>query len=250
MITPFATLTPTKRAVSVSATIALLFTGWLVLHKTNPIIPSPMAVVLAFMVLLHDGLLLRLWESYALNVLALGISTTLSFVGAYLTVVGATSPSVEFLSKLRFLGFTGLVFIFGMYAEGRALQVWLLVFGISTFFVTSMMAVVAAVPQSKLDHARTLRMGPWRTLWEVVVRGTLSEAIDVLRQSAAIGWVMLTMVEGLVRSQGGVGVLLIDLNRRLALDGIFAIAIVITLIGIAQDYVINQIRLMVCPHVR
>lgn len=186
----------------------------------------------------------------ALNVIALGISTAISFAGAYLTVVGAFAPSVEFLSKLRFLGFTGLTFVFGMYSEGRSLQVWMLVFGISTFFLTSMMTVVASVPKAKLDHARTLRMGPWRTLWEVVVRGTLSDSIDVLRQSAAIGWVMLTMVEGLVRSQGGVGVLLIDLNRRLALDGILAVAFVITGIGIAQDFIINQLRLMVCPHVR
>lgn len=247
MITPFAAF---PRSVVIALTFMGMMGAWMLLHATNPIIPTPVAVGVAGFKLLENGLLLRIYESYVLNVIALGVSTVISFTGAYLTVIGAFSVSVEFLSKLRFLGFTGLTFVFGMYAEGRTLQVWMLVFGISTFFVTSMMSVVASVPAGKLDHARTMRMRPWQTLWEVVIKGTLADAIDVLRQSAAIGWVMLTMVEGLVRSQGGVGVLLIDLNRRLALDGILAVAVVITGIGMAQDYVINQIRLWVCPHVR
>src|SRR5437867_629398 len=86
-----------------------------------------------------------------------------------------------------------------------ATQVALLVFGMTVFFVTSMLDVVAAIPKESFDHARTLRMGEWRTVWEVLVLGTAEKAMDVLRQNAAIGWMMLTMVEGISRSEGGVG---------------------------------------------
>ena len=38
-------------------------------------------------------------------------------------------------------------------------------------------------------------MGEWRVVWEVVVRGTRDQAIDVMRQNAAMGWMMLTMAK-------------------------------------------------------
>lgn len=242
--TPFSQPSPISRFT----TWIVFITGWILLRASNHAIPSPIQVGSAWLVLGQDGLLFKIWNSYSLNLYSMLISTAISFILAYLTVVSAFRPTAEFISKLRFLGFTGLTFLLGMYAEGRDLQVWMLVFGITTFYTTSMIAVVSAIPQASLDHAKTLRMSPWRVVWEVVVRGTLDDALDVLRQSAAIGWVMLTMVEGMVRSQGGIGVTLIDLNRRLKLDGIVAIVFTILLIGITQDFVLNQIRLMICPY--
>ena len=55
----------------------------------------------------------------------------------------------------------------------------------------------------KFDHARSLRFSDWRVVWEVVVLGTADKAFEILRQNAAIGWMMLTMVEGISRSEGG-----------------------------------------------
>lgn len=247
-ITPFSKTSSKTNIVVTVATWATLFGVWLLLRAKNPVIPSPSQVASSWVALGREGLLFRLWESYGLNLYAMLVSTLISFSAAYLAVVTAFKPTADFISKLRFIGFTGLTFLLGMYAEGRTLQVWMLVFGISTFYTTSMLAVVASIPQAKLDHARTLKMSPWRMVWEVVVHGTLDDALDVLRQSAAIGWVMLTMVEGLVRSQGGIGVVLIDLNRRLKLDGIIAVIFTILVIGITQDFVLNQLRLMICPY--
>lgn len=245
---PFTKTSKTIQIVSLLATWFFFLGGWLLLRHLNPVIPSPVEVATSWINLGREGLLFRLAESYSLNLYSMLISTVISFSLAYLTVVQAIRPTAELVSRLRFIGFTGLTFLLGMYVEGRSLQVWMLVFGISTFYTTSMISVVAAIPQAKLDHARTLRMSPWRMVWEVVILGTLDDALDVMRQSAAIGWVMLTMVEGLVRSQGGIGVTLIDLNRRLKLDGIVAVVLTILIIGITQDFILNQIRLMICPY--
>lgn len=248
VITPFSKTSTVTNIVTTFTTWIFLVGIWLFLRVKNPVIPSPSQVSSAWVTLGREGLLFRLWESYGLNLYAMFISTLASFSIAYLSAIQAFKPIADFISRLRFLGFTGLTFLLGMYAEGRTLQVWMLVFGISTFYTTSMLAVVKSIPQSKLDHAKTLKMNSWRIVWEVVIRGTLDDALDVLRQSAAIGWVMLTMVEGLVRSEGGIGVTLIDLNRRLKLDGIIAVVFTILIIGITQDFVLNQIRTMVCPY--
>ncbi len=248
MFVPFRAASPLGRAAATSVFWVLLFVAWAILHGRNPILPTPSEVASSWLDLARHGLFVRLIESYTLNFWGLLFSTALSFGLAYLSVIEAAKPSVRLVSKLRFLGMTGITFAFGMYLSGRALQVGMLVFGITVFYLTSMLSVVQAVPEADLDHARTLRMGPWQTMWEVVMRGTLDQALDMLRQNAAMGWMMLTMVEGLVRSQGGVGVMLIDQNRRLDLAAVFAIQASILAVGIGQDFVISQLRGMLCPY--
>jgi len=98
------------------------------------------------------------------------------------------------------------------------------------------------------DLARTLRMGEWRVVWEVIILGQIDQAFDVLRQNAAIGWMMLTMVEGIVRSEGGVGTILLDQNHHFRLAAVFAIQLTILLLGLFQDYSIGLLKNMFCPY--
>jgi len=107
---------------------------------------------------------------------------------------------------------------------------------------------VAEVPKDKLDYARTLRMSEWRVVWEVVVLGTADQAIEAMRQNAAIGWMMLTVVEGLSRSDGGVGAMLLNQNKHFHLDSVFAIQIAILVIGLGQDYMMGMFKRAVCPY--
>jgi NitT/TauT family transport system permease protein len=128
------------------------------------------------------------------------------------------------------------------------LKLSLLVFSVSVFFVTGMADVIESIPKEKFDLARTLRMGEWRVVWEVIVLGQVDKAFDVLRQNAAIGWMMLTMVEGIVRSEGGVGTILLDQNHHFRLAAVFAIQLTILLLGLMQDYGIGLTKNMLCPY--
>src|SRR4029079_16401550 len=111
-----------------------------------------------------------------------------------------------------------------------------------------MAAEVEQIPRDKLDHARTLRFSEWQVAWEVVVLGAADKAIELFRQNAAIGWMMLTMVEGIVRSEGGVGAMLLNQNKHFRLAQVFAIQIVILAVGLFQDYGIGILRRLVCPY--
>ena len=88
----------------------------------------------------------------------------------------------------------------------------------------------------------------WKVVWEVVIRGTFDQAFEVMRQNAAIGWMMLTMVEGIVRSAGGVGAMLLNEQKHMKIEAVFAIQIIILVIGLCQDYLIGVIRRLVCPY--
>src|SRR5437763_17101161 len=124
----------------------------------------------------------------------------------------------------------------------------MLVFAMTVFFVTSMAAVIVQIPKGTFDHARTLRMSEWRVVWEVVILGTADKAFEVLRQNAAMGWMMLTMVEGISRAEGGVGAMLLNQSKHFRLAEVFAIQIVVLLVGMTQDYAIGLARRLVCPY--
>jgi NitT/TauT family transport system permease protein len=158
-------------------------------------------------------------------------------------------PVAMAISKGRFLGMVGLTFFFTIiFSSGHRLKVSLLVFGVTVFFVTGMIDVVAQIPKEKFDLARTLRMGEWRVVWEVIVLGKSDAAFDAMRQNAAMGWMMLTMVEGISRSEGGIGALLLNQNKHFRLEAVFAIQISILVLGLFQDYVLGLSKKFLFPY--
>jgi NitT/TauT family transport system permease protein len=232
--------------IAAQAAIALLV-WW---RSPFEVVPRPDEVARALGSLwMNQGLGPELWTSFTANLQALAITTAISLGLSYLTVLPVWRPVVTAISKGRFIGLTGLTFLFTLvFGGGHPLKISLLVFGMTVFFVTSMASVVAAIPKEKFDYARSLRMSEWQVVWEVVVLGTADQAIEVLRQNAAMGWMMLTMVESISRSEGGIGAMLLNQNKHFHLAEVFAIQILILLLGMTQDYGIGVFKRIVCPY--
>ena len=227
--------------------LLVLFFIWV--FSPTVFLPKPVEVFHALSQMWMEGLGGELITSFFLNLQAIALSTLLSLLLAYLTVIPFFRPIVALLSKLRFLSLVGLTFFFTLMATtGHELKLYLLVFSVSVFFVTGMAEVVAAIPKEKFDLARTLRMGEWRVVYEVVVLGQADKAFETLRQNAAMGWMMLTMVEGISRSEGGVGAMLLNQNKHFHLSAVFAIQLTILLLGLGQDYAIGLMRNIFCPY--
>ena len=230
----------------VELAIALLI--WL--NSPFKVLPRPLEVLDALHSLwMKQGLGPALFSSFALNLQALAWSSLISLGLAYATVLPVFRPLVTAISKGRFLSLAGFTLIFTlMFGGGHALKLSLLVFAVTVFYVTSMASVIASIPKSEFDYARTLRMSEWRVVWEVVILGTVEKAFEVLRQNAAMGWMMLTMVEGIVRLEGGVGTMLLDGMKQFHLAEVFAIQLVILIAGLFQDYLIGLARRLCCPY--
>ncbi len=238
--------TTMQMIIAVEVVIALIV--WI--NSPFKVLPTPREVFSSLGELwMKQGLGQELAISFGLNVQALLWASVISLLLAYLTVIPVFRPLVAAISKGRFLSLAGFTLIFTlMTSGGHALKTALLVFTVTVFYITSMASVIAAIPRSEFDHARTLRMSEWRVVWEVVILGTADKAFEVLRQNAAIGWMMLTMVEGIVRSEGGVGAMLLGESKHFRLAEVFAIQIVILLVGLFQDYIIGAVRHLVCPY--
>jgi NitT/TauT family transport system permease protein len=245
---PNRTLSRNALRVLVAVQVGIALAVWF--SSPFPVLPKPGEVGRAFLDLwFNHGLGRELWTSFTMNLQALAWTALLGLSLSYLTVMPFFRPIAAAISKGRFLGLIGLTFAFTLIVGGgRPLKVSLLVFGMTVFFVTSMAAVVVEIPRERFDHARTLRMNEWQVVWEVVILGTADRAIEVLRQNAAIGWMMLTMVEGISRSEGGVGAMLLNQNKHFRLADVFAIQLTILVVGLLQDYGIGILRRVVCPY--
>ena len=247
VFSPNAVLSKSADRILIAFQVVIALVAWI----ASPLVlfPKPGEVVRALGDMWQQGLGGELITSFYLNLEAIGLATVVSLLLAYATVMPFFRPLVALLSKLRFLSLVGLTFFFTLMAKsGHQLKLSLLVFSVSVFFVTGMADVIDSIPKEKFDLARTLRMGEWRVVWEVIVLGQIDKAFDVLRQNAAIGWMMLTMVEGIVRSEGGVGTILLDQNHHFRLAAVFAIQLTILLLGLMQDYGIGMLKNMLCPY--
>ncbi len=234
-----------RLALSVGA-VVLMVGAW---SLRPAFIPGPTDIVAAYPNLMDQGLLQQLLVSISTNFQAIAVSCLITIPLSYLTVVPAVRPFIQTISKFRFLGMTGLVVLFTlMFGGGHALKVALLVFGMGVFLITSLYDIVETIPREEFDHARTLRMGPWRSVLEVVVLGHVDAVFDAIRQNAAMGWAMLTLVEGLVRFEGGLGAMMLAEDKHIRLDAVFALAAVVCVIGGLQDYALALIKRWTCPY--
>lgn len=241
-------LSPTAMQIIIAVQVVILLIVWI----TSPfkVLPRPGEVFNALNTLWNrQGLGQELLVSLGLNIKALLISSALSISLAYLTVLPFFRPIVAAIGKGRFLSMAGFTLIFTlMVGGGPTLKLSLLVFAMTVFFVTSMASVVSEIPKADFDYARTLRMKEWRVVWEVVILGTIDKAFEVMRQNAAIGWMMLTMVEGIYRGEGGVGAMLLNQQKYFRMEAVFAIQILLLIVGLFQDFFIGLVRRLVCPY--
>ncbi len=247
LFAPNGALSPSTWKVMVASQIALALVVWMAIPM--PLLPKPHEIAAAWMKLLGEGLMADLLVSFQTTLEAILITAAISLALVYLAVMPIARPFVLLVSKFRFNGLVGLTLFFTMLTSGgHQLKLALLVFGMTVWFVTSMAASIAEITETELNHARSLGMSEWRVVWEVIVLGKADEALEVTRQNAAIGWMMLSMVEGIVRSEGGVGAMLLSQSKYLHLDAVFAIQITILVVGIGIDYALGWLKRILCPY--
>lgn len=236
------------------ATKIILSLGWIAAFvtvwslDTASFLPTPMEVIRAFPDLLDADLWTQLLSSLTLNLTAGCLIFLISLAIAYSSVTSVGRALAELVSCGRFNGMVGLPLIFlSLLHSPPRVKVALLVFGVSVFTVLSLTDMIQAIPSAQFDLARTLRMSRWRSVWEVVVLGRFDEVLNIMRGSMAMSWMLLPLVEGYFKFEGGVGALSEIQNKYLRLDVVFCLLLVITVCGFLQDLTIKCLRGIVCP---
>jgi ABC-type nitrate/sulfonate/bicarbonate transport system permease component len=243
-----------------SSTQWVLIGGWLitmlifwafVMPSVSVLIPTPSEVLTAGFLTYQQGVVFQLVASIIVSFSAIVLSMIVGLGLSYLSTIPLFKAPVTAIGSMRVLSLTGMTFIFVLATPNSYwLKVTTLTFSIVVFLVNSMLQVIDDIPQAKFDHARTLGMGQWEVTREVVIRGTLASAFDTIRMTAAMAWMMLTMVEANARSDGGIGITLIELARQSNYAGIFAVQAMIFAVGLGQDRLIQFAKVAACPYTK
>jgi NitT/TauT family transport system permease protein len=216
------------------------------------LIPSPSKVGQQIITILGtESFYSNFVSSLSLMLKGMGLSIIIALFVTYLSLIPVFTPVARFIIKCRYLTLTGLIFLFTLLtSDGHTLKISLLIFGIVPFFVTSLLTIIGAINIQEYDLCRTLRMNNWETMYEVVILGRLDQVLEVMRQNFAIAWMMITMVEGLSMSEGGLGTMLIKSSKYIDLATVFAILAIIFVTGILFDFLLGQLRFWLFPYTK
>jgi ABC-type nitrate/sulfonate/bicarbonate transport system permease component len=250
LFAPLARLTAKQNAALTIAQLVLVLGIWEMLG--GGLIPGPSKIAGALgKLLVSNDFYANLVSSLWLTFTGMLISIVLALKVSYLAFVPFFRPLAKLIVRFRYLTLTGLIFLFTLLTQnGGQLKIVLLVFGIVPFFVTSLLSILEGIYQEEFDLCHTLGMSRWRTWWEVIVVGRFDQVLEVMRQNFAIAWLMITMVEGLSMSEGGLGTMLIKSSKYLELDTVFALLLVILVFGIAFDALLAFLRRWLFPFTR
>jgi ABC-type nitrate/sulfonate/bicarbonate transport system permease component len=244
LLTPFEKISKIHKTIILVGWIVMLLALWFLgTMGTKHLFPSPTQTFKAFTELFSEGLVVHIFSSLALCFSSIFIAVILSMLFAYLWPIPLFKPVSEFITKFRFLPLAGLtLYITLIIHDARNMQIWILVLFLTTFLTTSLISVIACIPQEEFDHAKTLKCNRWEVLWQVVILGRIDYVIDVIRQNLAITWMMLVTVESTLAAAGGLGFLIKNSDKFSNHSRIIALQIIILLIGLALDWFINFLR--------
>lgn len=249
LLSPNAILSSAETDVLIICQTLGVFVVWNIANST--LFPRPQEIGLALAdLVLHKGVFREFLKSIGLCLQAMFYAILVSLLLCYLSVLPLFKPMATLATKLRFLPSVGLTFLFLKIASGvvDSQKMYLLVFGISVFFCTSIMSVIGSTTTEELNYARTLRFSEWRVVWEVIILGKIDLVFEAVRQNFAMAWMMIAMVENLCKSDGGIGVIISDQNKYFKFDYVWAIQLLILLTGIGMDYALRKTREFLLPY--
>jgi ABC-type nitrate/sulfonate/bicarbonate transport system permease component len=244
LITPFEKISKSKKTIILVGWIIFLILIWIIgTSGQKHLFPSPNQVFIGFSKLYSEGLVVHIFSSLSLCFISISLAVLMSIIFAYSFPIPLLKPISEFITKLRFLPFTGLSYYATvLIQDGRNMQIAILVIFLTTFLTTSLISIIKDIPQEELDHAKTLKCSRWEVLWQVVILGRIDYVIDVIRQNLAITWMMIVTVESILIASGGLGVLIKNSDKFTNHGRVIALQLIILFIGLSLDWFINFIR--------
>jgi ABC-type nitrate/sulfonate/bicarbonate transport system permease component len=218
--------------------------------NTNEIMPKPLGIVHSITnIVSTSGFYNNLISTFYVIVLGMGMSIVISLLICYISFIPFFSGLAGFISKMRFLTYTGLLFVFTIIlSTGQELKISLLLLGIIPYFTTSLLSYFNDIPKQEYELCYTLKMNRWQILYEVVIKGKLHLVLEVIKQNFAIAWMMITSVEGVCMSEGGLGTMMIKSNKYVMMNDVFAILIMIFGIGLLFDYLFSVAKVWLFPY--
>jgi NitT/TauT family transport system permease protein len=237
------------RVVLLAASVAIPLAAWLLLSAAQVVeprfLPSPLRVWQAGLTMARDGQLAAdTWATVRRIVYGYGLAVLVSVplgiaMGSFAAANALLEPLSGLLRYLPAAAFTPLLLIWLGINEPPKIA---LIFLGTVFFNMLMSAdAVRLVPRDLIDVSYTLGARRTEVLRKVIVPHALPGIIDAVRVNFAAAWNLVVVAE-LVNSETGLGKRILLSQRFNQTDRIFAILVVIAVIGAATDVLLRLLR--------
>ncbi len=240
---------PSARWALMAMSVAVPLVGWQVLSMVidgrPDYLPGPADAVAAAIEMARSGQLFTdAWATVARVLQGFGLAVLVSVplgivMGSFPAGQALLEPLVGLLRYLPASAFIPLLIIWlGLGEPSKVALLFLAAF----FFNTLMTAdAVRQVPLSLIDVSYTLGARRGEVLRKVIVPYALPGMIDSIRVNAAASWSFVVVAE-LIASESGLGYRIVRAQRFNQIDRIFAVLVVIALIGLTIDLLLRLTR--------
>lgn len=225
--------------------------------KTVPLVPRsslphPWRVVTAFPELISENDLVRdMFRSIGLNLggylKAILWSLPIGFIIGLVPLFRGAFKSV--IDSIRFIPLTAVTVLFIVwFGIGSDMKVNFLAFGIMIYLLPVIVQRIDEVNDTYLKTVYTLGANAWQTVRTVYIPSVLSRLSDDIRILTAISWTYIIVAEN-SGDEGGLGSLIYRAGQRMGrVDKVFAVLILIIIIGVLQDRLFAFIDRKFFPH--
>jgi NitT/TauT family transport system permease protein len=139
------------------------------------------------------------------------------------------------LDALRFIPLTAVTGLFIVwFGIETNMKIQFLAFGIMVYLIPTVVQRIGETQEVFVQTAFTLGANKWQIIKHVFIPDVLSKISDDARILTAISWTYIIVAE-LVNKTDGIGSLAFTAARQSRIDKVFAILVVIALIGFIQD---------------
>lgn len=214
------------------------------------LLPSPWAVLSSFAELhFEDELVRNACYSIKLNLLgyleAIAISIPVGFVIGLFPVF--RSSFSKYMDAFRFVPLaaaTGLFIVW--FGIGDNMKIQFLAVSIIVYLIPVVVQRIDDVEEVYVQTAHTLGARSWQKIVSVFMPAVFSRILDDIRVLVAISWTYITIAEAL-NMTGGIGALAYQCARKSRIDKVFAVLVLIVLIGFLQDRLFRWIDKALFP---
>ncbi len=236
---------------SIARADSLLFANAKEFVKVYPLLPPPDRVFKSYWPLIKEDSLAKntgrsIWLNLQGYFWALAIAIPLGFLIGLLPLFrGLFSKQVDAMRYLPLTALTGLFIIwFGIEDQ---MKIAFLAFGIIVYLLPVVVQRIDEVDDVYLTTVFTLGATNWQTIRTVYLPAVMSKLMDDIRVLTAISWTYIIIAE-LLNRQGGIGSLIYIKARQGQVDRVFAVLLVIILIGFIQDRIFVYMDRRLFPH--
>lgn len=214
-------------------------------------LPYPPEIFTSYIELFtKDELIKETAFSLYINVAGYVIAIIISLIFGYLIGLVPFFKSLlnRWVNAVRFVPLNAVTGLFiAWFGMGTNMKIQFLAFGIIVYLLPVVVQRISEVEKIYLQTVYTLGASKWQQIRYVYWPHVASKLIDDIRVLTAISWTYIIIAE-LINVTGGIGSLLYHSQRYSRIDKLFAILILIIVIGIVQDFIFVKLDKFLFPH--